>query len=42
MGEESIRIDGVGNLMSAVQSLAEKHKAGARVMLSCIETITAK
>ena len=42
MGEESIRIDGVGNLMPAVQSLAEKHKAGARVMLSCIETITAK
>ena len=42
MGEESIRIDGVGNLMPAVQSLAEKHKAGARAMLSCIETITAK
>lgn len=42
MGEESIRIDGVGNLMPAVQSLVEKHKAGARVMLSCIETITAK
>ena len=42
MGEESIRIDGVGNLMPAVQSLVEKHKAGARAMLSCIETITAK
>ena len=42
MGEESIRIDGVGNLMPAVQSLVEKRKAGARVMLSCIETITAK
>ena len=42
MGEEYIRIDGIGNLMPAVQSLVEKHKAGARAMLSCIETITAK